>query len=703
MTLLLKGIAGICFQVIYLREILTLFCGNEFSISIVFSFWLIGGGIGSFLCRKKLHSPKVYLAVTLFENIFVVASLFLIKISRSFLGVLPGQSFSLSNFLILCFSSCFIAGLLEGARFILAGGLYRGQKSGGRIYALEGVGALIGGACFPLLLLLKLSSFELIFIVGLFNILTLFLIPRRKYLAAACIGVWLLLSFLSPFLEKKSLSLQWKPFKPVESFYSIYGNLTVLSRLEEKILVRDGVPEVSNQPDRYSLRNMAYFSLAFCSSIKKVLVVGNAELLPELEKYPVKEIHFLEIDPAAISLVKKYFLGDDQPKIFYHFDDPFAFLKNNKQKFDVVILGHTFPLSLRENRLVTEEFGEMLKKHLCPNGIVMISLPGSPDYLGNELLRLHSSVYHTFKRSFQYSKIICDYPVMYLFSDTCTFTDIAFRSSPYPEFFNPFVVSDILSKYKEKRQREQLSSCVCLPNRNLYPTTIYYAFCFWFSKFSSGIGGFFSKFYFVLLHAGNYKYLFFLIVFAVFLFPSKKEGWGRGLPKLFYNIGFANGLVSLGFEILILFLFQIRFGYLYFFISLLIGCFMAGLSGGGFLAEKFGKPSGIVYSELCQFLFYLAVPVIVVYFREHFFLFGFVLVLAGFLTGFEFGLITFILKKNSIIEETGKVYALDLIGGLCSCLLIPFLILPLFGLVYSFVFLSVIKFANFIAVLKYKS
>ena len=69
--------------------------------------------------------------------------------------------------------------------------------------------------------------------------------------------------------------------------------------------------------------------------------------------------------------------------------------------------------------------------------------------------------------------------------------------------------------------------------------------------------------------------------------------------------------------------------------------------------------------------------------------------ISGFFVGLEFGLISF-LDKSQFVDKTGKLYAFDLLGGSLSSVVIPFLILPIFGLYLSFIIFPVVKLSNFL-------
>jgi len=414
----------------------------------------------------------------------------------------------------------------------------------------------------------------------------------------------------------------------------------------------------------------------------------------EMKKYPIKEIKYLEIDYKQIEVIKKYFIKERE-KILFEISDPYAFLAKTDEKFDIIFLGYDLPLTLVENRFFTIEFLTILKRHLTQQGLISISLSGSPDYIGKDLLYSHSSIYKTFKRVFLNDKIVLAYPIIYLFSENINFEKISF--TPYyefdNEFFNPFYLNYVLDPKKQTNFKKILLNCPSMINTNFSPTTIYYSLSYWFSKFSPNAGKFILKNFLIIFNLKKGQYLLFLFFFIIFGFIFRKK-------IVMYSIGFSNGFLSISFELLLLFLFQINFGYLYFFISVLISFFMIGLSSGGFFSEiKQIKENFIVKSEFFHLIFYFIAFISLFLFKKLPLLFyGIFLLTSGFFVGFEFGLLTFFLKKENLIEAVGNVYSLDLLGALLGCFCLPFLFLPMMGFLNCIFLFTLIKLANFLAI-----
>ncbi|KAL0880612.1 hypothetical protein ABMA27_001842 [Loxostege sticticalis] len=143
-----------------------------------------------------------------------------------------------------------------------------------------------------------------------------------------------------------------------------------------RVLVLDGIIQCT-QKDEFSYQEMISFLPLCChKNPEKVLIVGGGDggVAREVAKHPkVKEIVQVEIDEKVIEVSKKYLpfmaVGFDSPKLTLHVGDGFAFLKNHKQEFDVIITDSSDPVGPAVS-LFEENYFSLMKAALKPNGIV---------------------------------------------------------------------------------------------------------------------------------------------------------------------------------------------------------------------------------------------------------------------------------------------------------------------------------------------
>jgi len=655
-----------------LREILASSYGNEFSLSAGLGLWLAGGSLGSFLCRHASgKQSRFFLWFTILENLFVLAGLLTVRIAPHFLAG-PGQMISLGSFLLLSFLTLFLAGFWEGTRFVLAASVI---GKGGPAYAAEGLGALLGGLSLTGLLYAGLNPFSLIAIAGLVNLAGCFSqeVSLRK-LAAAAMVVWCGLGFSSPFLESFSRQQQWQPFRVIQAGYSGYGSVVLLENSGQKTLVRDGLVVFSSQPDIFSLTNTAFFPAAFHGRPEKALVIGNPGLVQSLKEVGVKQVLLLEPDHLVSQVLKENFLSPEDRNALL-IQEPLRYLKNSPEQFDLVIIDRGLPLSLASLRFYSENFFQRVKQRLKPGGILTVVLPGSPDYLGKPLRQAHASVYRSCQKLFPASRIIFTEPFLYLFSrEAATFSRDR-KLPPEKDWRQQNFFDEVLDPVREEKFVTLLEEGSPGQTDTFSLRTLYFSLAWWLSSLSVRLGRFFQYLFDQFLQPGFPGWPLAVLLVAVGLLPV----WRRRIRVV---ISFTNGLVSFAFEVLVLFLFQMEHGQLYTTLSLLVGLFMAGLGAGGLFSQRQSGNRWLLKVECCQILFYTLAAVFLAWMKlSSGLLSGILLCGAGFLLGWEFGLLTENPSETGKKEQLGAIYGADVSGALVGCFLVPLVLLP--GLRFS--------------------
>jgi len=673
-----KGFCGIIFQTVFLREFFSVFYGTELSLVFTLSLWIIAAGCGSYLLKKVKNYTLIFNFFTLFENFFFILMIFLLRRLRHISYIQFTHSF-----LLFSFTSVFIAGFIEGARFVLLSHLFKWEKSSGRVYGLEAAGALTGGVLLPFFFSLNLNPFHILFITSIFNFLTLLEFKAHKFSFSFLFFLFFISAFFSPSIETKSLNLKWKPFKIIKSFYTPYQNIEIVKKNTEIVLSSNGIPEISNQPDYYSLKNIVFFSICFLNKFKNALIISNPEIIEEIIKYRPEKIYYVEQDKKKIGIVKKYFLKKNYENLIFIKKDPYLFLKKTDLNFDVIFIGKCLPLSLRENRKFTDEFVALVSRKVK---IVSLILPGNYDYIGKNTSFLHSIIYHTFKKHFRYSKFIFSYPFISIYSNI-PLNNVNKKMIVDKDFLNLSYLKYVLDKKREKMyiaKNIEKTPLNTLNSQYLFFFTISHFFSF--SNKKTGI--FFFNYFKKITRIKILTFILSFIFFIIFLFISKKNIRG--------GIIFTNGFVCFGYESLLIIITQITHGYIYSKISTVIALFMGGISAGAIVSGNFLKRKHLIYSEFLNFSFY-TISFFLIYFLKTlpFLLLVILIFTSGFFVGLEFGIISGI-EKGEFTNKTGKLYAFDLTGGAISSILIPILILPIFGLYLSFLIFPLVKFTNLI-------
>ena len=129
---------------------------------------------------------------------------------------------------------------------------------------------------------------------------------------------------------------------------------------------------------------------------KKVLVIGGGDggVLREVVKHEcVEEATLVDIDEAVIRLSKKYLpamaVGFQHPNVKVHVGDGFAYMRERKNEFDVIITDSSDPDGPAE-ALFKKEYFELLFSALRDGGV--ITTQGCKLLKSLYLVCLHSAV-----------------------------------------------------------------------------------------------------------------------------------------------------------------------------------------------------------------------------------------------------------------------------------------------------------------------
>jgi spermidine synthase len=213
-------------------------------------------------------------------------------------------------------------------------------------------------------------------------------------------------------------------------------------------------------------------------------------------------------------------------------------------------------------------------------------------------------------------------------------------------------------------------------NRDDSPRLIRLMFTQWFTKFDTSPVAFFAG----LTLLG--------LIYLIFI--TKEE-----------FVLFSTGAVVMGSEIIIIFVFQIFFGYIYFQIGLIVTVFLAGLMPGAFLGDRFCG-QGIKLIGITDGLLVILMGALVSVIWQGgdqlpvsvYLAFGFAVSLV---CGFQFP-VALALRGggNSAVTRT---FSADLIGAAAGILFTSVVLIPYFGIIWAVAGLIALKIISLMVVL----
>ncbi len=744
------GFSGIVAQILILRELLITFQGNELTIGLILANGLITEAFGAYFIGKQIEKIKnkiaAFVSFTILFSIFFVATIWLIRIWKHLLGFQFGEGFGLIEIFYTSFIILLPVNIVHGALFTFGCRLSANENNGalqiGKVYIYETIGTVIGGIIFTYLLVTQFNSVQISLIIGFINsVVCIYLIfpvlrTLKNFHNIFLFGLSVVLTLffiiagfsrIGDDLHIQSVRSQWYPQAVTYYQNSIYGNVVVTQNEEQFTFFSDGIPIITvPTPDIVHTEEFVHIPMLFHHNPKDVLIIsgGAGGIINEILKHKtVHKIDYAELDPLLLKAVRKfptplteYELND--PKVHIEYSDGRLFLKQTPKKYDMIFVGFSEPSDLQVNRLFTKEFFNETSMKLNADGILIITLPGSLVYVGDELKNLNKCIYNTLAEIFPSTKIIPgDAITMYLASiDKNILLTSTEQITERLQSLN-LSLSLITSDYIEYKLHERWinwfwNSIVDVTkniNQDFKPLAVFYSLAHWNIQFAPHLQKMFNlfetldfRFFIVIILVGT---LFFMIVRL-----KMKTLNSASIPIGILTSGFA-GMI---FDLALIFTFQTLYGYVYYWIGLLVTAFMAGSAVGAMIMNKYLNRITkdivtFVKLEAAIVIFAAVFPFVFILFHSNihyefvsgilhlvFLVLSFV---AGMLVGAQFPLANKIyldrkIKSGSIGKTAGLLYSADLVGGWFCGILGGVVLLPILGLVETFVILVILKICS---------
>jgi spermidine synthase len=739
-SLFLIGFNAIVGQVILIRELLIAFSGNELAIGIFLANLLLLEAIGSFIASYRVERSKTitlkFISLQILLSFSLPLIIFLIRIIKTTLGILPGESINLLMLFLLSLLLLLPFGLLNGALFSFACRLLSNTQEKnysivGKVYILESAGSIVGGLAVTFLALRFLNSFQsttLLIVLTLLSSAILWAampgmeknqrISLHKYQSICLImaGILscccLLLGPWNDYLHQQSIRRQWPGYEVLSYKNSIYGNVTLLKQMDQYIVLANGIPAVTFPiPDITACEDFAHLPFLFHTSAKKVLLIGGGpgSIISELLKHEVQEIDYAELDPLLLETIQQYVPATVQPglndaRVQIHAVDGRFFLQQVEKQYDIILLNLPDPANLEINRFYTTDFFKLCRKKMTSGGLLVFQLPGSATYLNQELINLNGCLLNTTRQIFGSVLVIPDELNLFLATDD----SVMLATSPdqqIDQFKQQKIVTRMITpvylhyKLSVRRQADFLEQTAQIRdigiNTDLSPIALYYSLAYHYSINSPRFVAWMQKI--PRIRPTHILLLLFsvLVPLAWIFFRIHRSGLWKNIIVL-PVIG--SGFTGIGIPVVFMLLFQSLFGYIYLWIGLLVTSFMTGLTTGSiWITGRLNK----IRNELREFIIllilltvYLLIILIILaglkYTSAHLFsttaMKIFILAATaccGFLVGAQFPLANkiYLGTDTRIGQAGGLLYSADLAGAWLGGLIVTALLIPVFGLI----------------------
>lgn len=667
-------------QLILLREFLSVLNGNELSSGIIFANWMLATALGSRLGMLIKSTPRDYIIIItqLLISILPAVSLFALRMLRYsifYVGIdLSIFEIALFSFLLLlpyCLSSGFSFTLYSKA-------LSRQENQINSVYFRDNIGMVIGGVIFSFILVFFFNPTDIVLIlVWIGFISTIILLGKNHKLQILFVVIALLgiqIAFNQIDIELLTKSYLYKNQNIIYNKETPYGNI-ILTKTQEQINYYCNGVILANSQSIAEDEELAHFAMVQKDSVRNVMLISGilTGVAKEVKKYNPQSIHIIEINPELIKLANEWTDNLKDGTIKAVNIDPTIYINKTTNKYDVVINCLSTADNLLTNRFFTSEFISDLKKILTDDAVIIMSSSETENYINEQSAKSLSILYNTLKKHFKNVLIIPSLRNYFIASNNDVTIEKIMDIFPrgIRTEYVPYYL-DLNSITSRSQAIINLISSSNSINEDFKPLYYLSQINIWQSRFQTNS----------------------MLILAIFLFPIVFVIRSRSAVNFsLWSVGFS----SLGAEILIIFAFQVIYGYVYYMIGIIITFFMLGISLGSFFCLKVLKKvkyDNIIVAQLILVLIFAALPFIIMQQRNiqgeallNIIIFFAIIFIIAFLSGSIFGFSTR-LRKSTIEKIAGESYSSDLFGSALGAVFVSTYLLPQFGLLWTSLFIS---------------
>ncbi len=691
LLLLLLGCTSIIGQTVLLRELLIEVRGNEIVFAIYLSLWLLLVSIGSLIAKDFLGKQwlnRIITAIFIMLCFIIPAQFLSINHLVKAFAIVSGEMINIPGLFLTAFIVLLPGSLLTGFLFpLLCKQLPAAKQPVHLGYILECSGIICGGILLAIGIHF-LPHFSILIALNIIILSIVFYVFKKKYIL-----IFLLLFCLFlPISGKIFRGIYAKKYTPQELLFtddSRYGRLDITSSNLQKNYYWNGELFANSQNDIYA-QQLVHFVMLQHPAPRKILLVGGLlnGFIDEIKLYPaVLQIDYLELD-KNITLQ-----AESDSMVNYIYKDAIDYLNSTDENYDLVLIDVPDPSSLNLNRFYTEDFFELIKSRMSADlSVAAITLSSGTNFMTPEIEELNATVYHTFSRSFPNVIIVPSTKNIFIGSSSDFISnDVEILSSRILEkrtWFNETVIFEKCNELRKKQMISAITKKVPQINDLGNPAAYLATLRMWTRKLGIRSDKYieFIKTHFILS---------FICVFVIMILTSLLAST-ISRSRLFrtdFNI-FAVSLVNFVMQLILINLFQMHFGFAFWAVFIFTSVFMLGLTSGFIVGKALNVPLKILL-----ILNVLLIGLLILVFDSKLLVityFGF-----NFLFAFMEGAVLSILLKRKFNKEkitsSSTFYFLDSLGATTGGLLVGVIIIPVFGLKSSLVFLSFLLVIIFIS------
>ncbi len=679
-NLFLAGFISSAFQYLMIREIMNIAGGFELIAGTFLASWLTGSAAGARMAGRSSLTDikKINLALVLSP---ILSVSLMILFSRLLLN--PGETPSLLVTILFTLIVLLPFCIVSGFTFVKLAGMAGKAKNypAGKSFGIETLGGITAGIAVTVAGSGLVNTYQmmlLLFLTGITGFVAISFRLKKSILAGMGLAFLIAASLIllnHPDIFFRDLLLSG--VKVTATSDTPYGNITEGLYSEDRSLYYNHRLIRYNYDTGGREEDIHYAMLQAEKPSKVLLISGSpASHLPELLKYPVSEIIFVERDPALLRYGNRE-ATDPGVNIRIINDDAYSFIRRTGERFDVILMLLPPPGSLLLNRFYTTEFFGEIKNRLNRGGIFMCSPGIDPGYFSQEALNLYSSVYNSMADEFENILPVAGARLYFIASGSPLSASVC-QLADKKNISNTYVSSNFLSDDLIIARSWEIDS---LLDRNIMTNTLSRPVaCFWSQTFG-------------ISRDPDEKPVVILLFITLFALPVLAVR----RPEM---IMYSSSMALAGLEIIALITLQTSAGNMYQMTGLILSGLMAGLAAGSWAGRGMTGRMDIRIRGVILLAFYLSgafafealtgarIPAIVTITLVMILTF-----IPAFLTGSIFRTLT---SGRDGISVVHSVYSADLAGSALGFILVSGVLVPLCGLKPSMWILGSFIFASMV-------
>jgi spermidine synthase len=391
--------------------------------STVIGVYLFSMGVGSYLSR---HIHRNITAV------FVEVEIVIGVVGGCSAAIMFLMFESVASFRVVLYSLVFITGALVGLEIPLVMRILKSRFQFkdliSKVFTFDYVGALAASILFPLALAPNLGLVRTGFLFGMMNVAvglwTLYLFrrevawawPLRAIGAMAMAGLALGFYFSGEILSFAEASSY--PEKIIYSKTSQYQRMTITRGGDDVRLYLNGNLQFSSRDEYRYHEALVHPGMEAVGAPRKVLVLGGGDGLAAreiLRSQTVQSVTLVDLDPEMTRLFSDSQMLTElnadslkSPKVKVVNADAFVWLKENREKFDFIVVDFPDPSNFSLGKLYTNSFYRLVHSSLADSGVAVIQstsplVARKSFWCVNKTLKsvgFHTIPYHAFVPSF---------------------------------------------------------------------------------------------------------------------------------------------------------------------------------------------------------------------------------------------------------------------------------------------------------------